>query len=99
MTESNESYLDDSIWDEIKDKPPIIGFRINKTKSLDVLNALRDIYLLKTAEQKNKALTMLAGVLLAVVEGEGNEIIEEVLVQEAMINFDEQAKGILNEKP
>ena len=42
MTESNESYLDNSIWDEIKGKPPIIGFKINKSKSLDVLNALRE---------------------------------------------------------
>jgi hypothetical protein len=98
MTESNESYLDVSIWDEIKGKPPIIGFKINKNKSLDVLNALRDIYLLKTVEKKNDALTMLAGVFYAVADGEGDEIIEEVLVQEAMINFDEQAKGILNEE-
>jgi hypothetical protein len=41
---------------------------------------------------------MLAGVFYAVADGEGDEIIEEVLVQEAMINFDEQAKGILNEE-
>jgi hypothetical protein len=98
MTESNESYLDSSIWDEIKGKPPIIGFKINKSKSLDVLNALRDIYLLKTTEEKNNALTMLAGVFYAVADGEGDEIINEVLVQEAMIDFDEQAKGILNEE-
>lgn len=98
MNESTESYLDSDVWDLIKDKKPIIGFRINKTKSLDVLNALKDIYLLKTAEQKNKALTMLAGVFYAVSEGEGDDIINEVLVQEAMIDFEEQAKGILNEE-
>ena len=98
MNESTESYLNSDVWDLIKGKPPIIGFKINKTKSLDILNALRDIYLLKTAEKKDRALTMLADVLYAVTEGKGDDIIEEVLVQEAMIDFDEQAKEILNEE-
>lgn len=98
MNESTESYLNSDVWDLIKGRPPIIGFKINKTKSLDILNALRDIYLLKTAEKKDRALTMLADVLYAVTEGKGDDIIEEVLVQEAMIDFDEQAKEILNEE-
>ena len=98
MNESTESYLNSDVWDLIKGRPPIIGFKINKTKSLDILNALRDIYLLKTAEKKDRALTMLADVLYAVTEGRGDDIIEEVLVQEAMIDFDEQAKEILNEE-
>ena len=98
MNESTESYLNSDVWDLIKGRPPIIVFKINKTKSLDILNALRDIYLLKTAEKKDKALTMLADVLYAVTEGRGDDIIEEVLVQEAMIDFDEQAKEILNEE-
>jgi hypothetical protein len=44
-------------------------------------------------------LTMLAAVLVSSEAGHGDEIVEEVLVQEAMMDFEEQAKEILNERP
>jgi hypothetical protein len=43
-------------------------------------------------------MTMLVGVLIAASQGEGDKIIEEVLVQEAMFNMDNNLKDILNEK-
>jgi hypothetical protein len=41
---------------------------------------------------------MLAGVLLAASQGDGEQIIEEVLVQEAMFKFDDNIREVLDEK-
>ena len=81
MSESSESYLKENIWDYIKEHPRLIGIPLSDNKGLDILNALRDIYVLKTVESKNSGLTLLAEVILAAAEGKGNQIVEDVLVQ------------------
>jgi hypothetical protein len=40
---------------------------------------------------------MLANVLVAASQGDGEEIVEEVLVQDAMLQFEQKMKDILNE--
>ena len=103
MSESENVFLNDGeeIWDFIKEHPRYIGIPISNKKGLDILNALRDIWVAnKTSQDKaNKMLTMLAAVLVSAEAGHGDEIVEEVLVQEAMMDFEEQAKEILNERP
>jgi uncharacterized protein YtpQ (UPF0354 family) len=97
MSESNESYLKEDIWGYIKEHPRLIGIPLSDNKGLDILNALRDIYVLKTVESKNSGLTLLAEVILAAAEGKGNQIVEEVLVQEAMIDIDDSLRMVLDE--
>lgn len=97
MSESNESYLKEDIWDYIKEHPRLIGIPLSDNKGLDILNALRDIYVLKTVESKNSGLTLLAEVILAAAEGKGNQIVEDVLVQEAMIDIDNSLRMVLDE--
>lgn len=103
MNESENAFLNngDEVWDFIKDNPRYIGIPISKRQGLDILNALRDVWIAnkKDHEQANKMLTMLAAVLVSAEAGLGEEIVEEVLVQEAMMDFEEQAKEILDEKP
>ena len=103
MSESENVFLNDGeeIWDFIREHPRYIGIPISNKKGLDILNALRDIWVAnKTSQDKaNKMLTMLAAVLVSAEAGHGDEIVEEVLVQEAMMDFEEQAKEILNERP
>ena len=103
MSESENVFLNDGeeVWDFIREHPRYIGIPISNKKGLDILNALRDIWVAnKTSQDKaNKMLTMLAAVLVSAEAGHGDEIVEEVLVQEAMIDFEEQAKEILNERP
>ena len=103
MSESENVFLNDGeeVWDFIREHPRYIGIPISNKKGLDILNALRDIWVAnKTSQDKaNKMLTMLAAVLVSAEAGHGDEIVEEVLVQEAMMDFDEQAKEILNERP
>lgn len=97
MSESSESYLKENIWDYIKEHPRLIGIPLSDNKGLDILNALRDIYVLKTVESKNSGLTLLAEVILAAAEGKGNQIVEDVLVQEAMIDIDDSLRMVLDE--
>jgi uncharacterized protein YtpQ (UPF0354 family) len=97
MSESSESYLKENIWDYIKENPRLIGIPLSDNKGLDILNALRDIYVLKTVESKNSGLTLLAEVILAAAEGKGNQIVEDVLVQEAMVDIDDNLRMVLDE--
>lgn len=104
MSESESVSMGDnmeSVWDYIKDNPRIVGLPLSKKKGLDLLNAMRDVYVAYqiSTEAGNSVLTMLANVIVASVQGDGEAVVEEVLVQEAMMDFDEQAKDILNEKP
>lgn len=91
----------EDIWNYIKDNPRIIGFPISETNGLDLLSALRDVWLEIQINPKaaSEMLTVMVSVILASTMGHGNEAIEEVLVQEAMHKFDTQAKEILNERP
>jgi hypothetical protein len=101
MSESESVYqADEKVWDYIKENPRAIGIPITEKQGLDILNALRDIYNQNKVNPKlaNDMLTMLAGVLLAAAQGDGAEIIEEVLVQEAMFKFDENIREVLNEE-
>lgn len=101
MTESNESYQNDNetetVWDFIRDNPRIVGIPIADGKGLDILNALRDVWKLKTTKQKDDALTVLADVILSMVTGSKSKVLQEVLVQEAMITIDEDIEAILDE--
>ena len=103
MSESENAFLNNNeeVWDFIKEHPRYIGIPISNNKGLDILNALRDVWIInKTSQEKaNNMLTMLAAVLVSAEAGHGDEIVEEVLVQEAMMEFEEQAKEILNERP
>lgn len=101
MKESEDVFQNsEPVWEFVKNHPRAIGIPISNKKGLDLLNAMRDIYLEMDSNVDNaKAmLTMLAGVLIATANGDGEEIIEEVLVQEAMFKFDDNIKDILDEK-
>ena len=46
MSESeNASTSDESVWDYIEQNPKIIGLPITDTKGIDLLSALRDVYI------------------------------------------------------
>ena len=101
MSESKNVYqADEAVWDYIKEHPRAIGIPITDKQGLDILNALRDIHEENKTNPKmaSNMLTMLAGVLLAASQGDGAEIIEEVLVQEAMFKFDDNIREVLDEK-
>jgi hypothetical protein len=100
MNESEDVSLNDEVWDFIRDHPKMLGLPISDKQGLDLLSAMRDVYLELdvNVDSAKRMMTMLVGVLIAASQGEGDKIIEEVLVQEAMFNMDNNLKDILNEK-
>lgn len=100
MNESENVSLDnEKVWDYIKDNPLLLGLPISDNKGLDLLSAMRDVYLEmdKDVYKAKVLLTLLATVLVATSQGDGDEVIEEVLVQDAMFNLDKELKGVLDE--
>lgn len=98
MSESEN--VSNEIWNYIKDNPKILGLPVSDNTGLDILGAMRDIYEMIQDDPEIAAnmLTMLAGVILASAQGNGKEIIDEVIVASAMNEFDSGVKDILNEK-
>lgn len=98
MSESEN--VSNEIWNYIKDNPKILGLPVSDNTGLDILSAMRDIYEMIQDDPEIAAnmLTMLAGVILASAQGNGKEIIDEVIVASAMSEFDSGVKDILNEK-
>lgn len=100
MSESENVSLDSlKVWDYIGENPLILGLPISDNKGLDLLSAMRDVYLEmdKDIYKAKVLLTLLASVLVASAQGDGDEVIEEVLVQDAMFNLDKELKGVLDE--
>lgn len=103
MTKSENAWEDreemERVWSYIKDNPLIIGLPVSERRGIDLLSALRDIYEVNKTSTDNAQilLTMLANVLVAAAQGDGEQIVEEVLVQDAMLQFEDKMKGMLDE--
>ena len=95
--EDNEEF--EKVWDYIGENPLIMGLPISESKGIDILSALRDVYETskKNPENARVLLTLLANVLVAAAQGDGEEIVEEVIVQDAMLEFENNIKEILDE--
>jgi len=103
MTEStsaSQPVNKEDIWDYIRDNPRILGLPISENNGLDLLSALRDIWVEMPTNPKaaSEMLTIMVSVILASIMGHGEEAVEEVLVQDAMFNFDKKAKKVLDEE-
>jgi hypothetical protein len=103
MTKSENAWEDreemERVWGYIKENPLIIGLPVSERRGIDLLSALRDIYETNktNTDGAQVLLTMLANVLVAASQGDGEEIVEEVLVQDAILQFKQKMKDILNE--
>ena len=100
MTELADAFQhNDKFWDYVKDNPLLIGISVSDKKGLDLLSALRDVReaYKNSTEVGDTMLTLLGTLLAGVASGDGDEMVEEVLVQEAMIDIDKEIKGVLDE--
>ena len=100
MSELENVSHNEDVWEFIKAHPRIVGIPLTDGKGLDVLSAMMDIHdtILVNPEAAADMLTLLAGVILATVQGDGEEIINEVIVAEAMNKFDLEAKELFSEE-
>jgi len=102
MSESENVWEnDEDLWDFIGENKRLVGLQISDGQGLDILNALRDIYVTieEDPESAMKMLTLLATVIYAGSIGEGQQFTDEIQVASAMEQFDSSMKEMLSEEP
>ena len=102
MSESENVWeSDEELWDFIGENKRLVGLQISNGQGLDILNALRDIYLTIDDDPKSamKMLSLLATVIYASSIGEGQQFTDEIQVAAAMEQFDFSMKEMLDEEP
>jgi hypothetical protein len=100
VSESANVFQDnDEFWDYVAEHPRVLGIPVSETKGLDLLNALRDVRIAyqKDLDMGDTMLTLLGTLLLGIVNGDGEQMLEEVIVSEAMVDLDTNLKEILDE--
>jgi hypothetical protein len=92
---------DENFWNFVKENKRLVGLSISDGQGLDILNALRDIYVTieEDPESALKMLTLLATVIYASSIGEGQQFTDEIQVASAMEQFDSSMKEMLSEEP
>ena len=90
----------EEFWEFVGENKKLLGVAISETEGLDLLNALRDIYICldENTEDAKKMLTLLATILLSTSQGD-NKFINDIKVEAAMQKFDTSIREILDEKP
>ena len=102
MNESeNVLPLDSSFWNHTKHLDFTIGIPVSETRMMDVIQVLQDIYetLEEDVEEGKQLIIAMAAILVASRNNTADAVWEELSVQEAMKNVDNNIKDILNEKP
>jgi len=92
---------DEDFWNFVGENKRLVGLSISDGQGLDILNALRDIYVTieEDPDSALKMLTLLATVIYASSIGEGQQFTDEIQVASAMEQFDSSMKEILSEEP
>jgi len=102
MSESENVWEnDEDFWNFVGENKRLVGLQISNGQGLDILNALRDIYITieEDPESALKMLTLLATVIYASSIGEGQQFTDEIQVASAMEQFDSSMKEMLSEEP
>jgi len=102
MSESENVWeTDEELWNFIGENKRLVGLQISDGQGLDILNALRDIYITVDDDPKSamRMLSLLATVIYASSIGEGQQFTDEIQVAAAMEQFDSSMKEMLSEEP
>ena len=102
MNESENALpLDNTFWEHVDHLNFAIAIPVSKNRLLDVVGALRDIYetlVEGNVEDAKMCTTALAAILVASKYGKADEVWAEFSIKEAMSNFDDHMKEILDEE-
>jgi len=102
MSESENALpLDESFWEHIEHVDFAIAIPVSDTRMLDIISALRDVYETICEGELDEAkmcVTALAAILVASKYGKAEEVWAEFSIKEAMTNFDNHMKDILDEE-
>ena len=91
---------DEDFWDFVGQNRRLVGISVSDGQGLDILNALRDIYITidEEPDSAKRMLTLLATVIYASSIGEGRQFTDEIQIMSAMEQFDNSIKEILDEE-
>lgn len=91
---------DEDFWNFVGENKRMVGLEISDNQGLDILNALRDIYITieKEPDSAMRMLTLLGTVIYASSIGEGKQFTDEIQVVSAMEQFETSIKEILDEE-
>ena len=89
----------DEFWEHVKENPRMVGIPVSENKGLDLLSALADIRVAyqQSTEIGDTMLTLLGTVLMGVVNGEAEQMVEEIIVLDAMEDLDKGLRKVLDE--
>ena len=102
MSESENVWEnDEDFWNFVGENKRLVGLSISDGQGLDILNALRDIYVTieEDPDSALKMITLLATVIYASSIGEGQQFTDEIQIASAMEQFDSSMKEMLSEEP
>lgn len=100
MSESeNVSQNNEEFWDYVRKNPRVVGIPVSENKGLDLLSALADIRDAYKVDFRSGdiMLTLLGTVLVGAASGEGEVMVQEIIVSEAMDKFDKELGKVLDE--
>ena len=101
MSELEDAWAsDEDFWDFVAENKRMVGLAISDGQGLDILNALRDVYVTieNSPDSAMRMLTLLGTVIYASSIGEGKQFTDEIQVTAAMEQFDTSIKEILDEE-
>ena len=102
MSEFENAWATDKdFWDFVGDNKKLVCITVSNGQGLDILNALKDIYVTIEKEPNSamRMLTLLGTVIYASSIGEGKQFTDEIQIVSAMEQFDSSMKEMLDEKP
>ena len=90
----------DEFWEYVKENPRMLGIPVSENKGLDLLAALKDVREAYKKDQEigDTMLTLLGTLLMGTANGDGEQMIEEIIVSEAMVDIDNGLKEVLDEE-
>jgi len=101
MSESGNALpLDNSFWDHCDHLNFTVGIPVSETRMMDVLQVLHDIYdtVGEDVEEGKRLIVAMAAILVSTKDGQADRIWEEIAIDQAMKDFDDSIKDILDEK-
>ena len=101
MSESADALPETSdVWDFIDNGN--VGFLVplTATKSLDLLSCLHNVHIemQRDVNLADEYLTSVVTAMVAAAEGQGDKIVDEIIIRDSMANFDQKYYDVIREQ-
>lgn len=89
----------DSVWEYIERKPKLFPIELGKNKALDLTSFLLDINndVHERPARAKKQLALLANLLVATAQGQGQDFYDEIVVKRSTLELDTELVRFLSD--